>query len=249
MGATIAEGVHSCATCGRTIPDFYYEADGRTLCVVCKDGVTVPGSRLTRLLGAVALGTLAAALAGGAWYAITAWTGREFGLVALVVGLFVGVAVRVGSRGRGGWLYQTLAVVLTYLGIASSYVPYTLAGLEEAAAEAAVEAEEAARSIEDEESEALYGDGLLDPPSEPADAQPASGDALATPVEVERIVLWITAVGLAIAVPVLQVTEGGFVGTLIVCFALFEAWKINRGSGGVMGPFPVGGVAGAPPAA
>ena len=40
-------------------------------------------------------------------------------LIAIVVGLFVGRAVRWGSGGRGGRLYQGLAVVLTYLAIVS----------------------------------------------------------------------------------------------------------------------------------
>jgi hypothetical protein len=35
----------------------------------------------------------------------------------------VGGAVRAGSRGRGGWLYQGLAMFLTYGSIVSSYVP------------------------------------------------------------------------------------------------------------------------------
>src|SRR5207245_910442 len=38
----------------------------------------------------------------------------EFGLVAVVVGVLVGGAVRKGSNGRGGWRYQLLAMFLTY---------------------------------------------------------------------------------------------------------------------------------------
>ena len=57
------------------------------------------------------------------YWAILAATGYEFGLIAIVVGFAVGKAVHWGSRGRGGWAYQTLAIGLTYLAIVSAYVP------------------------------------------------------------------------------------------------------------------------------
>ncbi len=41
---------------------------------------------------------------------IAALTGYEFGLIAVLVGLAVGIAVRKGSSGRGGWRYQVLAM-------------------------------------------------------------------------------------------------------------------------------------------
>src|SRR5206468_726575 len=44
-------------------------------------------------------------------------------LIAILVGFFVGKAVSWGSYRRGGWKYQTLAMVLTYLSIVASYVP------------------------------------------------------------------------------------------------------------------------------
>ena len=48
-------------------------------------------------------------------------TGYEIGLVAIVVGLLVGGAVRKGSGARGGWFYQLMAVALTYAAISGSY--------------------------------------------------------------------------------------------------------------------------------
>ena len=59
----------------------------------------------------------------GIWYAVRALTGYEVGLIAIIVGLLVGGAVRKGSKRRGGRLYQTLAVLLTYASIVSTYVP------------------------------------------------------------------------------------------------------------------------------
>src|SRR5205085_4370131 len=81
------------------------------------------GSRFSRGLRATGLGLLAAAAGCLLYFAVAAITGREFGVVAIAVGLMVGEAVRRGSRGRGGWAYQTLAVALTYLAIVSTYVP------------------------------------------------------------------------------------------------------------------------------
>ncbi len=54
-------------------------------------------------------------------------TGYEFGLIAILVGYAVGIAVRRGSSGRGGWPYQLLAVGLTYASIVGSYLPLVFA--------------------------------------------------------------------------------------------------------------------------
>src|SRR5947208_1899296 len=76
-----------------------------------------------RAARAIAFG-LAAAVAGSVGYfAVVAMTGLEFGILAVAVGYAVGIAVKKGSRSRGGWAYQTLAVVLTYFAIAATYVP------------------------------------------------------------------------------------------------------------------------------
>src|SRR5258708_7153139 len=44
----------------------------------------------------------------------------DWSLVTVFTGLFVGVAVRKGSKGRGGWRYQALAMFLTYCAIAAT---------------------------------------------------------------------------------------------------------------------------------
>ncbi|HEY2375332.1 MAG TPA: hypothetical protein VGH98_05100 [Gemmatimonadaceae bacterium] len=114
----------SCKTCSRPIISTYYQANNAIICDSCRDALDRPrGTRFTRGLHATALGMLAA-IAGSVLYsAVVAITGREFGLVAIAVGFMVGKAVRKGSRGRGGWAYQTLAVALTYLAIVSTYIP------------------------------------------------------------------------------------------------------------------------------
>lgn len=171
-----AGAASACSACQRAIPDSYFEAAGRIFCAPCRDAALAApsgGAGVSRLLKAVLLGTGAAAVSAAAWYGIVKLTGYELGIVAVVVGLAVGGAVRIGAERRGGWAYQTIAVVLTYLAIAASYVPMVLA---------------------------------------PSDEAPPLAAAILV----------------SLAIPVLQVTEGGIIGLLIVGFALYEAWKINK---------------------
>lgn len=71
-----------------------------------------------------------AALGAGLYYAIAALTGFEFGLIAVLIGWVVGMAIMKGSGGKGGVPYQILAVALTYLAIAGTYLPYAMGALD-----------------------------------------------------------------------------------------------------------------------
>ena len=84
------------------------------------------GSRLGRAFKALLLGSIAAAVGAVIYYAITQITGLNLALVAVVVGLMVGGAVKAGSGHRGGRFYQLLAVLLTYTAIAAMYLPATV---------------------------------------------------------------------------------------------------------------------------
>ncbi len=115
-----------CHVCKTPLHRSYFEVNGATVCERCcyalrEAGPT--GSRAGRVLRAIGAG-IGAGLGGAILYwAILAATGYEFGLIAIVVGFAVGKAVHWGSRGRGGWAYQALAIGLTYLAIVSAYVP------------------------------------------------------------------------------------------------------------------------------
>ncbi len=63
------------------------------------------------------------------YYAIIRTTGWNIGIVAVLIGLMVGGAVRKGSGNRGGLGYQLLAVFLTYSAIAAMLLPVALEGM------------------------------------------------------------------------------------------------------------------------
>ena len=94
-----------CTQCQRPLAGQYYEANGALICGSCKASLEAArsgGSRLGRFAKASALGFLTAALGTAIWYGVRALTGYEFGLLAILVGLGVGGAVRAGSNARGG---------------------------------------------------------------------------------------------------------------------------------------------------
>lgn len=122
----------ACAACKRLIERTYYTVGTRVVCERCRavmEALRTEGSGLERFLRAAGLGALAAAMGAGIYFGIVALTGYEFGLVAIVVGLLVGGAVRHGARGRGGWAYQALAMALTYAAIVSTYIPQIVRSL------------------------------------------------------------------------------------------------------------------------
>jgi len=122
-------GQMACTGCSSRITVEYHRIDGRTVCGACRarmeeDLKKKPGVR--GFMRAAAFGLGAAAAGSGIYYAISALTGYEFGLVAIVVGLMVGAAVKTGCYGYGGWLYQSLGILLTYAAIVSTYIPPVL---------------------------------------------------------------------------------------------------------------------------
>jgi hypothetical protein len=99
-----------CTACTATIPDVYYEAGGKVVCAPCRDQIEAmfhQGSRLGRGIKAIVFGTIAAALGAILYYAIVRITGLNIGLVAVVVGLLVGGAVKAASGNRGGSVLST----------------------------------------------------------------------------------------------------------------------------------------------
>jgi hypothetical protein len=120
----------TCAACQSPIQGVYYQVNDQVLCESCRGSVEstlTGGSGTVRFLKAALFGVAAAAVGSGIYYVVSL-TGYEFGLIAIVVGFLVGRAVRHGSEHRGGWPYQLLAIGLTYVSIASSFIPNILEG-------------------------------------------------------------------------------------------------------------------------
>jgi hypothetical protein len=155
-----------------------------------------------------------AALGGCILYATVAIvTGWEFGLVAIVVGIMVGKAVRYASNGRGGRPQQILAVILTYFAITTSYVPvfiYTAVRHPEQFAHSRAQNPDAAGA--------------------PATANPR-------PSVLGAIV---TIVLLTAAAPFFGLTTGisGLISLLLIFFGMRQAWRLTaRTELLVMGPY------------
>lgn len=128
----------ACASCGAAIHSTYYQVGPAITCEQCRWRLDVEGgagSAIGRFLKATLFGVVAGALGGALYYAVRALTGYEFGLIAVVVGVLVGGAVRMGSARRGGVPYQLLAMFLTYASIISTYIPYMVEGYQKQAAE------------------------------------------------------------------------------------------------------------------
>lgn len=249
------KGPSACGVCGDPIAGVYFKSGEALICAVCRGRLVAEreaGTPAGRFVRALALGAGAAVLSAVAWYWIARLTDREFGLIAILVGLLVGGAVRLGARRRGGWAYQGLAMLLTYTAIVSSYIPAIL--------EAAREWDDGAEVAE------LAADGSLEAgTADPGDAAVGEGAAAATaagdgsvadgvataapgivpadesePVEAAVVESGVVDAGLAgfalgilflfglaFVAPFLGGFEN-FLGWVILGIALYQAWTLNR---------------------
>ena len=201
----------TCAVCSQAIATSYYEVNGNVTCQRCRSQTLAgwnrgsPGGRFAKALG---LGLGAAVVGAGIYFGIAALTGYEFGLVAIVVGVLVGGAVRKGSNGRGGRRYQLLAMFLTYTAVVvtdSSLIARELK--KEWRAQAA--------------APAAVTDGINVSTGAAVGTAPRPGP-LAIALGLALII------SLAYAAPIMiGITSP--LHLLIAGFALYEAWKLNRG--------------------
>lgn len=218
----------SCSECQHVIADLYFESVGKTLCPACRDRIETP--QRWDFWRALLFGGLAGAAGTLVWSLIIYTTGYELGIIAIFLGVCVGLAVRKGARGRGGWKYQALAMVLTYLSITTSYVPMVWKSMVQGMEEKEHAAEIAKSASAESEAPDLEQPVAAEIPKQPAAEGGPHGTAA---VVVALGFLW----GLALAAPFL----GGLsniLGLIIIGIGLYEAWKINRRVP-VSGPFQV----------
>jgi hypothetical protein len=196
----------SCVFCKKPVGESYYEINGQITCNACRqecEKAISGGSGSARFFKALFLGLVAAIVGAAIWYAVTVLTGYELGLIAIVVGLLVGFAVRKGSEGRGGWVYQLLAILLTYSAIVSTYVPPMLKSIDEENAKQA----SLAASVQGGNSA----------------SQEIAPEAKAVKFFLKVAILF----AFSFALPFLAGFENA-IGLLIIGFALYEAWQINK---------------------
>jgi hypothetical protein len=223
----------TCAACKQPIAGSYYEVNGNILCDACRGAILeryTGGSGFVRFVRACLFGAMAGLVGFLIYFGVLKLTGYEVGLISILVGLLVGGAVRAGSRHRGGWLYQALAVAMTYLAIGASYTAQAIPMMQARQQQAAGPAAPAPKG-----------------PAKPAPAPPGPGGANAPAQSAPLPVLIFVAIVFCVILPVVVNLQNP-IGLLIVGFALWEAWKINRRAKFVItGPYQV--APGASPAA
>ncbi|MBI2924249.1 MAG: hypothetical protein HYY24_00920 [Verrucomicrobia bacterium] len=239
-------GALTCVACQQPIAGAYFQINDKMICPPCREKLAagmVGGSGAARFLRALTFGVVAAALGAGIYFGISALTGYEFGLVAIVVGLMVGWAVRRGAEARGGWVYQGLAMLLTYLAIVATYVPYVVKGIREGEAQqtTAMSTNAVAAPTQTEAA-----------PEATAEAN-AEGAARAPGTRERSLLSWVVVsvlvLAIACAAPFLAGLEN-LIGWIIIAIGLYEAWKFNkRPALNITGPFQTTAGGAAPPAA
>jgi hypothetical protein len=211
----------SCANCHAVIERTYFRANAHVVCPKCRVGLATPpkaGGAL-RFWRAFGLGLGAGVIGGGIWYAVSAATGYQIGFIGIIVGLLVGGAVRKGSHARGGWGYQILAMVLTYVTIAMTYVPGLLDEVDKQGAAPLPSASDSG------------------PAMRTVGAAPGTPPPATRPIHAPRGFIIFLAIIFAFAAPFFS----GIMGIVIVGIALYEAWKINkRVTFAFAGPFALG---------
>jgi hypothetical protein len=231
-----------CANCRTPISSVYHQLNQHVLCGNCRQGLEAkyekgegtPAGRFGRAL----LFGLGGGIAGAVVYALVlVYANVEAGLLAVLVGYLVGRGVRQGSGNRGGWKYQALAMGITYLAVSGAYMPLAIQGMREkdAAAPAATSAAAPANAAAASPTPSDAGSTAAAPAPASlgaADGKPGGGDGGAAFVA--------AAVFMAFALPVLIVLGGSWFSGLMLTFALYQAWKMNkRISLPLTGPFRV----------
>ena len=225
VDAVTPVGTAPCAECRGPIVDTYFEADDGVICVTCEARIAATrASDDAGSFGRALLFGIASAVAAAAIYfaALTA-TGREITAIVLLVGFIVGKAVRVGSRSRGGRRFQWLALSLTYLAIAATYVPFVMKGFSPASRTSSIELLPATTN---------GGAFLVVNPVATAPAPPPASLGKAA-VDYSGLLL------LAVVAPILEGMRHVFT-LLLIAAAMFLAWRMNRRAAmTIVGPYRV----------
>jgi hypothetical protein len=224
--AFVSEEISECAFCSTPLHSSYFLLDALPACEACRyrqEEQSHLGTGTSDLLRASAAGFGAAVAGSILYYAVAALTEREYAIIAILVGVMVGGAVRWGSRHKGGRACQAIAMLLTYMAIATSYLPMALRQLPD--------------QLPNQEEKAPAT--ATQPATAPAKAAEAS--AADESLTASTFILGILALlALAAVLPFLAGLDS-LVGLMIIAIALWQAWSLNKKKVlGITGPFRVG---------
>ena len=200
-----------CSFCKTPVGEASFQVSGTIACAACLQRVReLQGPVKAGSLGRALLYGLGAAVAGSTIFAVVSLTGFQFSIVAILVGVMVGKAVRKGMEGRTTRACQVLAVILTYGAITTSYLPMMITGVMKS--RAAKKAEQAATSA-------------------PAAVTPKAPRA---PTAVGFLVATVVLIGASLALPLLVLAHSplsGLINLLIIFIGLRQAWRLTAPSG------------------
>jgi hypothetical protein len=210
-------GVRTCAVCRQPVEGEYYQINGANACAACAQQRLAGQQRRGGWpeFSRAALFGLGGAFGGALLFALVSYaTHMTFSLLSIVVGVMVGKAVLLGSRGCRSRRYQVLAVLLTYGAITTSYIPDLVS------------------EFKQYQAKAKKG-------SVASAAAPAPTTAKRFGV-VGIAVLLVFLIAVSLAAPFLMLASGaGFFNLIIIGIGLFQAWKLTKPDRAkVMGPYP-----------
>jgi hypothetical protein len=243
----------ACTACSTDIKTSYFEINGEIVCMSCRAKLRAQltgGSGSERVARAVGFGLIAAAIGSALFYGIGLLTGYYIGFVAIVIGVLVGRAVNVGSRGRGGRAYQFLAVGLTYFAIVAIYIPDIIKEVRAARTSAIAAADSTAKASGAKPTPV----GEVELQGTPTPSAAATKAELAPRKRTigQHALRIVALLALAALVPIIGSFDNP-IYLLVIGFAVFEAWRQNRRLHlAITGPYRVGaprGINGAPEAA
>ena len=250
--ASAAPGAANCLLCGTALRGSYHMVNDKIACAKCRyaaEARVQGGTSAAGLARAIAFGVGAAIVGAVAYYAFTKATGIEWALLTGLVGLGVGKAVNIGGNGHGGRKFQIVALALTWFAMAGAYMPFMVGGagkgVDAARAKITAQAQATADSIRN-------ANGAGAPLDSAAIAAITRAQDNATKIKNFKMplsLILIAVVAGLFTAPILVAITSPISG-LFIGYALYRAWKFNRGGAAitVSGPFRLQSASGAPPA-
>lgn len=221
-------GTTPCAECRARIVDTYYEWDGKVICGTCRSRIaTVIAAPATGgFVRAMGFGLAAAAVGSAIYFVLSALTGVDVAIAMIPAGYAIGKAVWFGSGRRGGRRYQWLAACLTYVAIASTYVPFVTSGFGDRAPASA--------------SATVPSPASVTPTSGPALSTPPSTSA--TPIPTHPAPAHLAALLLLATAAPLLAGFSNIPGIAMTIISVLIAWRMNRPlPEAIAGPFEISG--------